>query len=127
MTMDANRTSSGPELKSELARLCLPASRRDPNRRLAWINSICILFLLIGLLGAKPATVDLRSPPPLEQIFPAFVEPPPPPPQAAPEEQKQEQTEPDKPETPRVVVVTPEAPDIKFSVPTIGNLVVPKA
>ena len=51
--MDANRTSPGYELKDELARLCLPAANRDPNRKLAWVNSICILFLLIGIFGAR--------------------------------------------------------------------------
>ncbi|MFZ1072289.1 MAG: hypothetical protein WAO21_02530 [Verrucomicrobiia bacterium] len=44
--MDANRISTGYELKDELARFC----HRDRNQRLAWANSVCILFFLIGTL-----------------------------------------------------------------------------
>ena len=49
--MDANRTAPGYELKDELARLCLPQANRDANLKLAWVNSVCILFLLIGILA----------------------------------------------------------------------------
>ena len=45
--MDANRISTGYELKDELARLCLPPADGDRNQRLAWTNSICILFFTI--------------------------------------------------------------------------------
>src|SRR5258705_3044875 len=125
--MDANRTNPGYELKSELARFCLPAANRDSNRNLAWVNSICILFLLIGLVGAKPASISGKQPPPLQEIIPALIEPTPPPPPTAEEKQNQDTTEPDKPEVPQVVVVTPDSPKINFSVPTLGNLVVPNA
>src|ERR1700692_1086772 len=91
-TMDANRNSPGYELKSELARLCLPATRPAPNRALAWMNSICLLFLLIGLAGAKPASVSLKPPPPLEEIVPTIIESPAPPPTPV-EPQNQEQKE----------------------------------
>jgi periplasmic protein TonB len=121
--MDANRTIPAVELKSELARFCLPEANRDPNRKLAWVNSICILFLLIGIVGAKSGSISLEKPPPLEEPIPVLVEPPPPPPTKT--EQPQEQTDQEKPETPQVVVVTPASPSINFSVPTIGNVVVP--
>ncbi len=123
--MDANRDLPAYELKSELARFCLPAANRDVNRKLAWVNSICILFLLIGVLGAKPAHLVIRRPPPIEEIIPAIVEPPPPPPQTTTEQVKPDESDQEKPQTPQVVVVTPEAPNINFSVPTIGNVVVP--
>jgi len=43
-------------------------------------------------------------------------------------EQRQANTEEqEKPETPQVVVVTPETPAINFAVPTLGNLVAPSA
>jgi protein TonB len=125
--MDANRTNSSYELKSELARFCLPAANRDSNRNLAWVNSICILFLLIGIVGAKPASISSRQPPPLPEIIPTIIEPSPPPPTTTQEKQEQDTTEPDKPEIPQVVVVTPDSPKINFSVPTLGNLVVPNA
>ena len=124
-TMDANRTLSGYELKGELARLCLPQAGRDPNRKLAWMNSICILFLIVGIFGARSAAMQLKPVPPVEEIIPALIEPVPPP--ATAENQNENQNEPEKTEAPQVVVVTPEAPNINFSVPTIGNLVAPSA
>jgi TonB family protein len=124
--MDANRTFSGSSLKSELARFCLPAANRDLNRKLAWTNSICILFLIIGLAGARSPLIKVKTPPPLEQVVPLVVEPLPPPPTTEDQPRPEEQSE-QKSETPQVVVVTPDAPSINFSVPTIGNLVVPNA
>ncbi len=124
--MDANRNSPGYELRSELARFCLPSARREPDRNLAWVNSICILFLLIGLAGAKTAPVSLKTPPPLEEIVPTIIEPPAPPPAPVAPQKPEEQEQP-KAEAPQGVVVTPESPAINFSVPTIGSLVVPNA
>ena len=107
--------------------VCLHATERDPNRTLAWVNSVCILFLLIGVAGSKPASVAIKPLPPIEEATAAIVEPLPPPPQAQPEQQNQEQNDRNSPTRPQVVVVTPDAPSINFSVPTIGNLLVPNA
>ncbi|HEX4342522.1 MAG TPA: energy transducer TonB [Verrucomicrobiae bacterium] len=123
--MDANRIAPQRELKDELARFCLPSANRDPDRKLAWANSICILFLLIGLVGGKTADVSIKSPPPLEEVIPTIVEPLPPPNQA--EEQKPDENEPQKNEVAQAVVVMPEAPDINLSIPTVGNLIAPSA
>ncbi|MGH7866956.1 MAG: energy transducer TonB, partial [Candidatus Dormibacteraceae bacterium] len=123
--MDANRTELGYELESELARASVHAVERDPNRKLAWVNSICILFLFIGALGSKPASDRIKPLPPVEEVSAAIVEPLPPPPQPLTTQQTQEQNNQEQVDTPQVVVVTPEAPSINFSVPTIGNLVVP--
>jgi periplasmic protein TonB len=125
--MDANRTELRYELESELARWSVHSTDRDPNRRLAWVNSICILFLLIGIAGSKPASVRVETPPPIEEASTVIVEPLPPPAQAPPERQNQEPNEQEPTDTPQVVVVTPDAPSINFSVPTIGNLLVPNA
>jgi protein TonB len=125
--LDANRNELGYELESELARISLHATDRDPNRKLAWVNSVCILFLLIGVSGSKPASVRIRPLPPVEEVSAAIVEPLPPPPQTRSEQQTQEQNNQEQVDTPQVVVVTPEAPSINFSVPTIGNLLVPNA
>jgi protein TonB len=124
--IDASQKLPGPELKSELARFCLPDANRDASRPLAWMNSICILFLLIGLVGARPASTAVRKPPPIDEIIPTIIEPLTPP-TAADQPQSQERPDQDKPDTPQVVVVTPDSPAINFSVPTIGNLVVPNA
>ena len=121
--MDANRISPGYELKDELARYCLPPANRDPNRKLAWVNSVCILFLIIGLAGAKPGSISLRPPPPLPaEMVPVFVEPPPPP--TSEETPKEEQKE-TKLEAPQVVVAVPNSPAVIFSVPTIANVLAP--
>ena len=125
--LGANRTELGYELRSELARSLLHATDRDPCRTLAWVNSVCILFLLIGVAGSKPASVAIKPLPPLEEATAAIVEPLPPPPQTQSEQLNQEQNNEETPETPQVVVVTPDAPSINFAVPTIGNVVVPNA
>lgn len=125
--LDANRTALGYQLESELARTALYAGERDPNRKLAWVNSICILVLLIGVFGSKPASIRIKPLPPVEEVSAAIVEPLPPPPQTQPEQQNQQQNNQEQVDTPQVVVVTPESPSINFSVPTIGNLVVPNA
>lgn len=124
--MDANRTSPQYELTDELARYCLPPANRNSNRNLAWVNSVCIFFLLIGILGAKQPVLSIKHPPPLAaQIVPTVIEPPPPPktePESiAPTEEEKAAV------APQVVAVTLDSPAIHFSVPTIGNLVVPSA
>jgi TonB family protein len=120
--MDANQTSPAYELKDELARLCLPTAGRDANLKLAWVNSVCILFLLIGILGARRGLISIKPAPPLEDIVPVVVEPMILPPQDT--FQKKEADE-DKNDTTQVAVVIPQTPNISFSVPTIGSLVVP--
>jgi protein TonB len=120
---DANRMPQR-ELKDELARLCLPLANRDPNRKLAWMNSICILFLLIGVFGAAPAMMSIKTVPPIEEIMPVAIETPP---QTVTPTRNENQDEHQKPSAPNVVVVVPNAPNISFSVPTIGNLVAPAA
>src|SRR5579863_1958813 len=121
--MDANRTSPDYKLTDELARYCLPPARRDASRRLAWVNSVCILFLIIGIVGAKQPVLSIKRPPPLAaQIIPTVIEPP----ATKTEPEKVEPTEEEKQTAaPQVVAVTLDAPNINFSVPTIGNLVVP--
>jgi periplasmic protein TonB len=113
-------------LKSDLARVCLPHPQGHPQRTLAWVNSICFLFLFVALSGARPRLPAPKPVPPLEEPVPIIIQPLPqtPPPQA---EQPKEETTDDKTPAPRVVVVTPDSPAISFSVPTIGNVVVPNA
>jgi len=115
------------QLKSDLARVCLPRSGGNPERALAWVNSICLLFLIVGLSGARPRLPLPKMVPPLEQPVPIIIQPLPttPPPQAQPQT-KEKSTE-DKAAAPRVVVVTLNSPAINFSVPTIGNVIVPNA
>jgi len=114
------------QLKSDLARVCLPAPDRDAERRLAWVNSICIFFLIIGVFGAQSNLPALRKVPPLEQPVPVIIEPLPPA-QTAPEQKPTEQNDTEKPDAPTVVAVTLNTPEINFSIPTIGTLLVPES
>ena len=119
--MEANRTTY--ELKDGLARYSLPSTRRDPNQKLAWVNSICLLFLLIGILGASEGVISIKPVPPIHQIVPVVLQPAILPPQKTVEEKKPVVEN----NQPRVVVALPSAPNIRFSVPTIGTLVAPAA
>jgi protein TonB len=125
--MNAGQNMRSYELKSELALICLPAANKDADRKLAWVNSLCILFLLIGIVGSQPATINIKTPPPLEEAIPTIIEPPPPPPTRI-----EAQTEPKPSDTEKlaaapVIAVTLNTPAINFSVPTVGNLLVPAA
>jgi len=121
--MDANRTISGYELKDELARLCLPSANRDANLKLAWVNSVCILFLLIGILGARRGIIAIKPVPPIRVEVPIVIQPTVlPPPAIAPKPEQAEQIN-----QPRVLVALPNAPDVNFGIPTVGTLVVPAA
>ena len=120
-TMDANRTTPVYELKDELARFCLPAANQDSNLKLAWVNSICILFLFIGILGARRGIIAIKTVPPIREEVPVLVQPAVLPPQAiaqkpVPAEQNNQ---------PRVLVALPNAPNVNFGIPTVGTLVVP--
>ena len=127
-TLDANGLSRSYELSSELARIGLHAVEVDPDRKLAWVNSVCILFLLIGIVGSRPASIRIKPLPPVEEANATIVEPLPPPPQVQSDQHKQEQqNDQEQPDTPQVVVVTLDTPAINFSVPTIGNLLVANA
>lgn len=121
--LDANRTLSGYELKDELARLCLPQANRDVNLKLAWANSVCILFLLIGITGARRGLIAIKPVPPIQEIIPVVLAPV----TLPPEETVEKKSPPDekKNDAPQAVVVTLPTPNINFSVPTIGSLVVP--
>ena len=117
--MDANRTAPAYELKDELARMCLSTARREPERKLAWVNSVCILFLLIGILGARRGVIAIKSVPPIREEIPIVVQPATLPPQAV--VQKTEQ--PEQNNQPRVLVALPNAPNLNFGVPAVGTLV----
>ncbi|MGP8197920.1 MAG: energy transducer TonB [Limisphaerales bacterium] len=115
------------QLQSDLARVCLPYPQGHPQRTLAWVNSICFLFLLVALFGVRPRLPAPRPVPPLDEPLPIVVQPLPqkPPPQT--EQPDKEESNKDKAPPPRLVVVTPNSPAISFSVPTIGNVLVPNA
>ena len=119
--MESNQTAPPYELKNELARLCLPSANRDANLKLAWVNSVCILFLLIGILGARRGLIAIKPAPPLAEIVPVILAPVTLPPQEA----EKKETDETKNDAPQVVVAIPQSPSVSFSVPTIGALIAP--
>jgi TonB family protein len=119
--MDANQTSY--ELKSGLARYSLTPGGLEGNLKLAWVNSICILFLLIGILGARRGVISIKTVPPIREAVPVVVVPLTlPPPTAVPQKKEQPREE---SQQPRVYVALPNTPNVNFSVPTIGTIVAP--
>jgi TonB family protein len=120
--MDASPPPPAYELKDELARLCLPSANRDAGQKLAWVNSVCILFLLVGILGARRGLIAIKPAPPLQEIVPVILAPVTLPPQ---ETEKKEIPDENKNDAPQVAVVIPQSPNISFSVPTIGTLIAP--
>lgn len=118
--------SRGYALSSDLARLCLPGEFKDSYRTLAWVNSICFLFLIIALVGLKAPKVIVRPLSEIQEQVP-IVEFTPPPEQPKPEVVKEEEPQPEEapieaPQVAQVIAAAP-SPDITFAVPTPGAVV----
>ena len=64
-------------LHSDLAKFCLPSAANDPNRKYGWANSICFLFLVIGLIGLKSPELITKQLTPVTDIVPVIFTPPP--------------------------------------------------
>jgi len=116
-------------LSSDLAKLCLPATFKDSYRKLAWANSICALFLTIGLIGFKRVVVIVRplvKPPEAMEVY----LPPPEQPKQQPQVTQEEPEPQDQPvETPQVAVVAAVADPatVAFAVPVEGAVAVKNA
>ncbi len=113
-------------LHSDLAQFCLPAANRDANRYLAYVNSICTLFLAIGLAGINPPPLDQRVPEPVQQFVPVEIVQPPEPPKTEPQP-REENPEP-QPDTPTLMpqvatIVAADPTQVKFAVPVEGPVV----
>jgi len=126
MTESEKISSESNGISSTVAKFYHETETRDPDRIIAWLNSVCILVLIIGIAGVKEGLQKPKPLPSIEQPIPAIVEPVQLPKQTTTEEQPKE-TEQNTSETPQVVVVTPESPNINFSIPTIGNILVPNS
>lgn len=116
------------KLSDDLARLCLPQEYKDSYRTLAWVNSICFLFLLIGLVGLKPPKVHVRPINELQDVVPVVFTPPEEQPKVQPEVKPEDQDQPkDTPEdTPQVaqVVAAADSAQVAFSVPVQGAVAI---
>src|SRR5690349_22221356 len=126
----ANAPSAGGAhnyaLSSDLAKLSLPAEFVDSYRNLAWTNSICFLFLVIGLIGLKAPKVIHKPLIEVSETAPVIFTPPEDQPKPEPEVQPDEPAPQDAPvETPQVVTVAAAADaQVAFAVPVQGAVIV---
>lgn len=128
--MSSNATATATDgypqyrLNSDLARYCLPSANRDDARRLAWANSVCLLFLAVAALGIRQPVFVLREAPPPPEPLPIVILPPPVEPEKDPTEKPEEPVEEellesvDVPSVAPVLVAAPQ--DVNFSVPVEG-------
>jgi len=127
--MDSSSSTVAPHVfhvASDLSQLCLPQEYKDANRRLAWTNSICCLFLLIGFVGLKAPAVHIRPLPEVVDIVPVVIVPPEdtPPPKPTEQPPEPEPAADVSPETPVVAtVVAADAKAVAFAVPVEGPVV----
>jgi TonB family protein len=114
-------------LHSDLARMCLPSEFKDSYRTLAWIDSICFLFLVIGLIGLREPQANIKPLTELAETAPVIFTPPEEQPQPEPEIQPNEPEPQATPtETPQVVTIVAavDSPSIAFAVPVQGAVAV---
>lgn len=114
-------------LSDDLARLCLPQEFKDSYRTLAWVNSICCLFLVVGLIGLRhPRVVQRPLSEVVEPVPVVFTQPeelPKPEPEAKPDEEPPQDT---PTEVPQVVTVVAAADPsaVAFAVPVQGAVAI---
>lgn len=118
------------ELSDELAKLCLPQEWKDSNRTLAWVNSICFLFLVVGLIGLRPPKVIHKPLSEVVEAVPVIFTPPEEQPKAEPEAKPDEEQPQDTPtEAPQVisVVAAADPTSVAFAVPVQGAVAIAPA
>ncbi|MEW6157482.1 MAG: energy transducer TonB [Verrucomicrobiota bacterium] len=117
------------QLTSDLAQFCLPAAHVDENRKLAYANSVCFLFLLIGFIGIRPPAIVTRPPPQVTEIVPIVYTPPPEPvklePQPVPEEEPLVDEIVEAPQVATVVAADPS--NVAFAIPVEGPVILAPA
>ena len=121
---------SARTLATDLPRFCLNLDPSESKRTLAWVDSICLAFVLVGLLGLKPqAPVIQRKPAEALEAAPVVIEPLVTPVQTVAANQTPEEATNEKAqdESGAAVAVTVDSPAVAFSVPTVGNVLVPMA
>ncbi len=113
-------------LRSDLARLCLPAASRDANRKLAWTNSVCLLFVIIGVVGLKAPELITNAVEDTSEIVPVVFTPPEEEPKVepAPRPDEPEPAQDTSIETPQIATVVAADPAAAaFAVPVEGPVV----
>ena len=115
---------SGNRLPDDLPRYCLEPDVAEAKQLLAWVNSICLAFLIIGIMGLKPPTLDItRRRPSQEEAVPTVIEPLITAVQTATPDSAESMNEKTSEEA-AGVAVTVDSPAVAFSVPTVGNVLV---
>lgn len=98
---------------------------------LAWVNSICALFLAVGLVGLKAPRVIIRPLSEITEAVPVIFTPPDEPPPAQPDAKPDETDQPQdvQTDTPQVVTVVAaaDAANVAFSVPVQGAVAIAAA
>lgn len=112
-------------LNSDLAVYCLPSSRRDETRKLAWANSICLMFLTVAIMGVRQPVFVIREVEPLPEPMPVVILPPVVEPEQQQQVVKEEEEEIEQPDdTLEIPVVAPvlvaAQQDANFAVPVEG-------
>lgn len=123
---DAKEKTPPVTLHSDLARLCLPQAMEDATRKLAYANSICLLFLLIGLIGIKPPHIERADGNQQADVVPvSFTPPGERPPAGLPKPADETQISAPPAEVPQVApVVAASSANVAFAVPVAGPVVV---
>jgi protein TonB len=110
-------------LSSDLAQYCLPSANRDDTRRLAWANSVCLVFVIVAFLGVNQPVFVIRQAEPIPEPMPVVLLPPPAEPEQRSEE-KTEEVEEEVEETAEIPVIAPvlvaDAKDVTFALPIEG-------
>src|SRR5439155_1339522 len=76
VAMDSANTSLQDEFAREgLARFCLEPGSAETKRSLAWVNAICLAYLVIGLMGLKPPPIYVVKRATPEEAVPTVIEP----------------------------------------------------
>ena len=117
----------GYKLSDDLAQLCLPHEWKDSCRTLAWVNSVCLLFLVVGLVGLKPPKVVHKPLREVAEVTPVVLTPQEEVPKTEPDVKPPEQEQPkETTDTPQVatVVAVENSSAVPFAVPVQGAVVV---
>jgi len=108
-----------------LTRFCFEPDAVEASRVLAWVNSLCAAFLLLGLLGLRPRPIIIQTrPTPATEAVATIIEPAIVPVQPLTAEEPGDGTG-DTTAGGPMVAVTLDTPAVVFAVPTVGNVLVP--
>lgn len=126
--------SVAPAHQSDLVELCFPKSAPESDliRRLAYANSICLMFLVVAVIGLQTPVFVIETPKPAETPIPVVFEPPPipqTPPSLIPQSNN-DLPEPDQPvvDAPQVApVVVADSADVAFAIPVEGPVILTPA